>query len=270
MPSRMPSGLVGDPHRLKALILSRPSVVEEGFRVLDVDLGAGAAGPVDVVGADSAGCLALLAVAGREGLDAALLRLIDQHLWATEQHDLLHRLYASAGFAPDGPLRCLLLAPAFTEAFLRRLSLFTVPVTALLVRPAPAGGETDLLIEPAAPIFCLEEPAPRISRLERPEGATARTDLDRPRPDRASSDHGSADRVHSDPVSSDNPSSDDTIPVAVAAELVAPTDLDRDEVLEAFLKEGDAAGPFETLTAEELEEFERFDRHRRQRDRNPA
>jgi hypothetical protein len=270
MPSRIPSGLVGDPHRLKALILSRPSVVEEGFRVLDVDLGAGAAGAVDVVGADGAGCLALLAVAGRDGLDAVLLRLIDQHLWATEQRGLLHRLYASAGLAADGPLRCLLLAPAFTESFLRRLSLFTVPVTALLVRPIPAGGETEVLIEPAAPIFGLEEPAPRISRRERPEESSTRTALDRPRSDRASADHGSADRAPTDPVSSDSASSDDTIPVAVAAELVAPADLDRDEVLEAFLKEGDAAGPFETLTAEEMEEFERFDRHRRQRDRNPA
>ena len=265
MPSRIPSGLVGDPHRLKALILSRPSVVEEGFRVLDVGLGAGATGAVDVVGADGAGCLALLAVARPDGLDAALLRLIDQHLWATEQRDLLHRLYASAGLAADGPLRCLLLSPAFTESFLRRLSLFTVPVTALLVRSVPAGGETEVLIEPAAPIFGLEEAPSRNSRRERPEESATRTDLDRPPPDRAS-----ADRAPTDPVSSDSPSSDDTIPVAVAAELVAPADLDRDEVLEAFLKEGEAAGPFETLTAEEMEEFERFDRHRRQRDRNPA
>src|SRR5438445_510512 len=138
MPSRTPSGLVGDPHRLKALILSRPSVVEEGFRVLDVDLA-----------------------------------------------------------------------------------------------------------EAAAPT----------SRLERQDESTTRT-----APAPSSSDEPPSDRS----------SSDDTIPVAVTAEIVAPADPERDDVLEAFLKEGGAAGPFETLTAEELEEFERFERHRRQRDRNPA
>src|SRR5437867_42645 len=159
MPPRIISGLVVDPDRLKALILSRPSVVEEGFRVLDVDLGAGAAGVIDVVGVDASGSPALVAVAGRGGQDAALLRLLDQHLWASAQRDLLQRLYAAAGLAPDRALRCLLLAPAYTESFLRRLALFTVPVTALLVRPLPSHGEADVLIEPAAPIFGLGEVA---------------------------------------------------------------------------------------------------------------
>jgi len=233
MPSRIATGPVGDPDRLKALILSQPALVEGGFRVLDVDLMAGPAGPIDIVGAGPSGSLAILAVA-RGDNDAALLRFLDQYLWATEQRDLLGRLYAGSGVAGDGPVRCLLLAPSFTHAFLRRLALLAAPVTPLLARAIPGGGERGVLIEPAAPIFGIAIP-----------GAEEAHDSTEP--------------------ATGSPEAGEERPVAVAAEIVAEVETGRDDPLEAFLQETNAADPFETLTAEEMEEFERFDRHRRER-----
>ena len=238
MPSRIATGPAGDPDRLKALILSQPALVEGGFRVLDVDLMAGPAGPIDIVGAGPSGSLAILAVA-RGDNDAALLRLLDQYLWATDQRDLLRRLYAGSGVAGDRPMRCLLLASSFTHAFLRRLALLAAPVTPLLARAIPGGGERGVLIEPAAPIFGIALPG-------------------------AEEADGSTEPVIASP-SAESPEAAEERPVSVAAEIVAEAEAGRDDPLEAFLLETNAADPFETLTAEEMEEFERFDRHRRER-----
>src|SRR5437899_4543040 len=122
MPSRIATAIVGEPHRLKALIVADPSIIEDGFRILDRDLRAGPSGVIDLVGVDRSGCLCLVGVA-REDADAALLRLLDQHLWAADQHDLLRRLYAGSGLVADLPGRCVLFAPAFGPSLLRRLPL---------------------------------------------------------------------------------------------------------------------------------------------------
>ncbi len=244
VPSRIPSGPPVDPDRLKALIVSAPSTLEEGFRVLDVDLAAGRAGTIDILGLDRSGALTLLAVSSGD-LDLAMLRLLDQQIWIADQRDLLRRIHEQAALDMERPVRALLLSPTFTERFLRRLELLKQPVTALLARPVPAAGKNVLLIEDAAPIFGLAA-AESFAVTERP----AEERRERPR--------------------AFEPRADREVAVPVTAELVVDQDGDAEALPDPFPEETDPSDPFETLSTQELDEFDRFERERRLRRRSPA
>jgi hypothetical protein len=297
LPSRSATGRAGRPDGLKALLLTDPTAIEEGLRVLDIDLMAGPAGTIDVLGLDGAGCLAILAVAEGDP-DAALLRLLDQCSWAGDQRALLERLYSPNGLVVGSPIRCLLLAPSFTHAFLRRLSLVAVEVTPYLARQVFLRGERAVLVEPALEIFGLEPVRGRARVAERrgtagagsaiaggasPE-AMARREV-APSPDSAPLEAAPLEEVAFETASS--PVSFETRPLdgdegdgkgwpaellqdrrrplpADLADLVLPrTPASPPETLEEI----EPAGIFESLNAEELEEFQRFDRQRRERDR---
>lgn len=242
MPSRIPSGPPVDPDRLKALIVSVPSTLEAGFRVLDVDLAAGRAGIIDILGIDRSGALTLLAVSSGD-LDLALLRLLDQQIWIADQSDLLRRIHQQAAVDLQRPVRALLLSPTFTERFLRRLELLKQPVTALLARPVPAAGKNVLLIEEATTIFGLAAVEP-FAATARP-GETYREPL---------ADAG-RERL---------------VAVPVTAELVVDQDGGVDSLPDPFPEGTEPSEPFEILSTEELDEFDRFERERRLRKRSPA
>jgi hypothetical protein len=275
MPPRIATPPTGDPDRLKALISERPSIVEDRLRVLDVDLGAGTAGMIDLVCLDRAGALALLGVA-RGDTDRALLELLDQRVWAADQIDLLRRLYSGSGLVADRPIRCILVAPSFSLPFLRRLSILSVPVTPLVARVVPAGAK-GIFFEPVGSILGLDDEPPRM-RDRRDPGRAPVAAFDSP------ADRGDAQERRRDGRSAPRDDEDRAVavedhPVAVA-EIVTEAGEEgpilgadgRPDPLfqEQQGQEGLEPDPFETLTAEELAEFERFDTHRRRRDRSPA
>src|SRR5438093_10426518 len=156
LPSRIASGPTGSPESIRALLRSDPSAIESGFRLFDFDFKTGQAAIIDAIGADRSGRLAIVTIASGD-TEAALARLLDGHLWATDQRDLLGRLYPDRGLKGDDPPRGFLLAPSFTHAFLRRLSLLSVDITPCLARDIDRGDGARLtIVEPAAPLFGLE------------------------------------------------------------------------------------------------------------------
>jgi hypothetical protein len=246
MHARIATGPTGDTERLKSLIRADPSIVEKGLRLLDVDLKTGPTGTIDIVGMDWAGALSLLAFS-RGDLDDALLRLVDQYVWATDNRDLLGRLYAPKGLAADRPIRCLLLAPAFGYLFLRRLALLSLIVTPYVVRRAPNAGDGGLLVASAGSLLGFEEDA-RAETGPDVEGVSAVAIPEAP------------EAVPSEEPAS-VPSQDDAPP---------PWGAPDEPLGDNFAGSIDPAAPFETLTAEEMEEFERFDQHRRRHERRPT
>jgi len=263
LPSRTAPGPNGGPASIKELIRSDPSVLEEGFRILDVDLKSGETGTIDAIGVDRSGALAIVFLAAGDP-EAALVRLLDARIWVADQRDLLERVYGGDGVEFARPIRGLLLAPSFSHAFLRRLALLTLDVTAYLAREMAFKDGRRVAIERAAPLF-------GIARNGVPgngDGAGARSSNGRPFwPDEvlppeedqadAAAPAGGFEPLE-DPVWPDSPDRPPTWerpdhPVEAAArhsaEAVAPPAM------------------FETLTTEELEEFERFERQRRERDR---
>jgi len=246
VPSRDPSGPPVDPDSLKALIVAQPKAFEDGFRVLEVDLSAGRAGIIDILGLDRSGALTLLAVTSGDP-DAVLLRLLDQQVWVADQRDLLRRIHDQAGLDLERPVRALLLSPTFTERFLRRLELFAQPVTALLARVVTVSGQGLLLIEAAAPIFGLAI-GPSFKAAV-PVGPPEER-RERPRPFEAPAER--------------------AVAVPVTAELLVDPNEEAEPLPDPFADEVEPADPFETLTTEELDEFGRFESERRSRRRNPA
>jgi hypothetical protein len=273
MHTRVASGPPGDPVGLKAAILSDPSIVEKGFRILDADLRAGSAGAIDLVGLDRAGALVLIAISANDPGNS-LLRLLDQYLWIIEQRQLLERIYFASGPAPSLPVRCLLLAPGFTHAFLRRLSMLSVDVSPYLARRAPARNGP-WLVEPAAPLFGYglaessaeaDVPSPAIPEAtgdaaERPsliafEDAPPRMDSLAAVPEPAR---------ESEALPGTPPASEALHGLTSAGEGLHGLP-PASESLPGLpvISEAEPGEPFETLTADELEEFERFDRQRRE------
>ena len=262
--------------RLKASLCSEPSLLDPGLHHLDSNLNAGPAGSIDLVMRDRAGSLVLVSVAGRPP-DGALLRLIDQYSWALDQRALLERLYASEGVRPDRPIRALLLAPALSPAFMRRLSLLNFDVTAYLARPVEVRGEPILIVEPAAALFDstpipsqFEESvvAPRAVASEFPAGAMRRDRepavITRTRLEAESAQWPSVEPILDLPEASRGMVS--PLPeVAPEHESREADRSDRDTGSVELPAGLEPAASIETLTTEELEEFARFDRMRRER-----
>ncbi len=269
--------------RLKASLCSEPSLIDPGLHHLDSDLHAGPAGSIDLVMCDRAGSLVLVTLAGRPP-DDALLRLIDQYSWALDQRGLLERLYASRGVHPDRPIRALLIAPALSPAFMRRLSLLNFDMTAYLARPVEVRGESTLVVEPAAALF---DSTPAPSRFEEsmvtpravasgfPAGAVHR-DREPAVITRTRLEVGSAQWPAVEPVLDPPEASRGIVPplpevaaepeVAVANESQQADRSDRETGSVEFPADLEPAASLETLTTEELEEFARFDRMRRGRE----
>lgn len=266
MSSRIATGSIGVHESIRARIRSDPSLLEEGLRILDHDLKAGGAGTVDAIGLDRAGGLVIVALAPAD-LDQALLRILDLHLWSTDQRDLLGRLYAGHSVAVDRPVRFLLLAPAFTHAFLRRLALLPIDVTPLLARDVAFADGARIAIEPAAPLFGLAANPPGKSN-----GREAQTPPASARP------------FWPDEVLPPEAADEKTLSLEPALEAAEPAWPDApddrfpwelpDDPLP--LPEDSPAPPaardsaFETLTAEELQEFARFEELRRERNGRPT
>ncbi len=264
MPSRTAPGSLGGSESIKELIRSRPSILEEGFRVLDVDLKMGNSGLVDAIGVDRGGGLSIV-VLDEGDPDAALVRLLDAQIGAGDQRDLLGRLYAGHGVDLDRPVRGLLLAPSFTHAFLRRLALLTPDITAFLAREIVIDDGPRVVIERAASLF-------GIARTDRPvHGGNGSEPVSskEPRPFwpdgvLPAEDNRAADAPPPAPESGEGPvwpgSADEIPPWHRAGEPV-------DTILEPPSDSAASASVFETLTTEELEEFDRFEQQRRERDR---
>jgi len=264
LPSRTAPGSLGGSESIKELIRSNPSILEEGFRVLDVDLKTGNSGMVDAIGVDRSGGMSIVVLDAGDP-DAALVRLLDAQIWSSDQRDLLGRLYSGHGVNLDRPVRGLLLAPSFTHAFLRRLALLTPDITALLARQVVFEDGSRVVIERAASLFGL---APAVRPAHGGNGSGPRPSKE-PRPfwpdgvlpaedSRAAEASSVAPESGEDPVW---PGPPDEVPPWGRAGDPADTSLEppSDSVAPASV--------FETLTTEEMEEFERFERQRRDRDR---
>lgn len=276
----MTSGPTGSPDSIRALLRSDPSVIEHGFRLFDFDLRAGPTTIIDAIGADRSGRLALIAVSNGDP-DATLARLLDAHLWVADQRDLLGRMYAERGVKGDRPARGFLLAPSFTHAFLRRLSLVSVEVTPCLTRDVSDGNGARLtVIEPAAPIFGLDAvdgnaPANTNDRQPFwPDGVLPSEDLAA----RDALPSGPGISMASEvalPAESASGAGEPILPEEMpwpeAPEERFPWDLDADPSGAAPAPDGPATpGTFESLTAEELDEFDRFERQQRERGRRTS
>ncbi|HEU4403524.1 MAG TPA: hypothetical protein VFT43_15610, partial [Candidatus Polarisedimenticolia bacterium] len=206
-----------------------------------------------------------------------------QYVWARDQHHLLGRLYASQGMAPERPIRCLLLARSFSHAFLRCLSLVSVPVSPYLVRRLPTPRERGILILPAASIFGPDEEdhvagrrsaapadAPTVA-AEQALGAPARRAQTTGEPETlmpAAATHEAARADDGEPPYAEVLEPGDLTHLDALVGAEALSDPDSLPELPAL---GSATGdPIENLTAEELDEFERFDRQRRERGRRSS
>jgi hypothetical protein len=291
----MISGPTGSPESIRALLRSDPSVIEQGFRLFDFDFKTGPSAMIDAIGADRSGRLTIVAVSNGDP-EAALTRLLDAHVWVADQRDLLGRMYSDRGVKDDRPARGFLLAPSFTHAFLRRLSLMSVEVTPCLARDVQDGNGARLtIIEPAAPIFGLEAVEKRAStepeRDDRqpfwPEGV-----LPSAEPAPYGNRSVATEAPSSDAVSqTDEPVPLEEMPWPDAPEERFPWELDAEapgglpveaEVVEDAQEsirrpaatplpdEPAPPGTFEALTVEELDEFERFERQRRERGRRTS
>ena len=271
----MTSGPTGSPESIRALLRSDPSAIEHGFQLFDFDLKTGPSAMIDAIGADKSGRLAIIAVSNGDP-DAALARLLDAHIWAADQKDLLGRMYSDRGVKDDRPARGFLLASSFTHAFLRRLSLVSVEVIPCLARDVSDGNGARLtVIEPAAPIFGLDAVggrAPEDTDHRQPFWPEGVLPSERPA---ARNEISSA----SEPASADEagaraaePAPLEDMPWPDAPEERFPWELDADSPGATALPEGPAPpGTFESLTADELDEFDRFERQRRERgNRSPS
>ena len=252
MPASTDTGPIDTPTNLIDLIRCDPDAVEPGLRLVEIEFTAGDAGHVDLVGVDRHGVLTLLAVAATSP-DDALLRLLDGYRWASDQYSLLAMACSlDRGPAPAGPdfrpdIRLLLLAPGFSHGFLYRLPLLTVPITPLLARRVSLGGESRLLVEPAAALFGLRT-ADTPAWEESPPPAATRSF------DRHIVDH----------------TLDGILPPETPLEEAERTareslgDLRSIDVpFASVLTPADRELFTETLTSEELEEFEQFEHQRR-------
>ena len=275
MPSRIGNGSTVNPESIQALIRSRPSSLESGLRLLEFDIRTGPGTTLDAIGVDGAGGLAMVAVAA-EGPEPALVRLLDGHVWAADQRDLLERLYAGRGLRVDRPSRGFLLASSFTHSFLRRLSLLSVSITPCLAREIERGEEPRLtIVEPARPIFGLDggEPSsPVVASKESrqpfwPEGVLpTETHVSRGSPSVPVLDESMPwpdtmdDRFPWD--------TEEALPIGSADDRGGPRSLAQEPLPPGVAPPADdpvPGGTFETLTIEELEEFERFERQRLER-----
>jgi hypothetical protein len=296
LPSRIAIGPTATPESIRGLIRSDPSVVEPGLRLFDFNLQTGTM-VLDAIGVDRSGRLAIVAVSPGDP-EPALARLLDGHLWAADQCDLLKRLYSERGMKGDHPARGFLLAPSFTHAFLRRLSLLSVEITPCLARTVDGGeGSRLTIIEPAASLFGLE-PDPALGRagaqpVDRqpfwPEGVLP-ADETLPRGGRPRApDAVEAPEI---PALAASPDRDEAMPWPDTAEERFAWDIDPAATPESAPAERGGAvtttdalpspeetplpdepappGAFETLSIDEMEEFERFERQRRERGRRSS
>ena len=168
MPARIATSPVDDLDGLKALLQATPETIEQGFRILEIDLPSGEVGPIDALGVDRGGALVVLSLSSPEP-DVALSRLLDQFNWVTDQRHLLARAYSldppdPTSAADTSSVRCLLLAGGFSQQFLKRLDLIRVPVTPYLVRRVEWNDENGFLVEPAAGFYGLDRQEPRPER----------------------------------------------------------------------------------------------------------
>lgn len=277
MSSRIATGPIGVSESIRARVRSNPSSLEEGLRLLDYDLKAGEAGTADAIGLDRAGGLVIVSIAPAD-LDHALPRILDLHAWSTDQRDLLGRLYAGHGMKADRPVRFLLLAPAFTHAFLRRLALLPMEVTPLLAREVVCEDGARIVIEAAAPLLGLAAQSSGRSQAREVRGPSP---TGRPFwPDEVlPADDGDGKSLSLEPVlEAGDPawpdSPDDRFPWEVPVDpLPLPADppadpladLPADSPADSPAPEAVLDPAFETLTVEEMQEFARFERQRRER-----
>ena len=278
MPSRVATGSSSTPESIRALIRSDPSVIQQDLRLFDFDIRTGPTASLDAIGVDRSGSLALVVIATGDP-EAALARMLDGHLWAADQRDLLGRLYAERGVDGDRLAIGFILSPSFTHHFLRRLSLLSVRVTPCLAREIDAGnGDRRAIVEPAVTLFGLDSVEPRAQaeagREGRqpfwPEGVlpSAETMSRGIRPVLADAEDASgtpaptmAPEQAADMPWPDGPEERFPWEIDEAGAQPAPTPSDAEPAL---------PGTFETLTIEELEEFERFERQRLDRGRGSS
>jgi hypothetical protein len=278
LPSRIVTGTTGSPDSIRALIRSDPSIIQQGLRLLDFDVRTGPATSLDAIGVDQSGSLALIVIASSDA-EAALPRLLEAHLWAADQSYLLGRLYAGRGVASDGPAHGFLLAPSFTHAFLRRLSLLSVRVTPFLARDVAGGdGSRRAIVEAASPVFGLvtaEEPGPaEAGRGDRhafwPDGVLPSNDpaahAARPVPADPGNPPGAPSLIEFAEPADEMPwpdAPDERFPWDTAEPGPSPAPAPPED-------EPVPGSTFETLTREELDEFERFERQRLERGRRSS
>ena len=282
MSSRIATHATGGPDSIRALIRSDPSVIQQGLRLLDFDIRTGSGGSLEAIGVDGSGSLALVVIA-RESPEEALARLLDGHLWAADQRDLIGRLYAGRGVDGDREARGFLLASSFTHGFLRRLSLLTAPVTPFLARVVGGGdGSGRAIVEPAAPLFgfaVVEGRAPSgAGPNDRqpfwPEGVLPSDETDSRGAGPVAAGTAAAPGI---PAWTEVPGQAQEMPWPDAPEARFPWEIVDGAPEDAAANEGPPAAPlpppddqgpagqFETLTIEEMDEFERFERQRLER-----
>jgi hypothetical protein len=132
---------VKDIGQLEKLIADNVEGIEPGLKVVDSRLLLGQAA-IDLVGVDSRGSLALIALdfTAHEGL---LLRVMDAYSWCLEFPDTVRRLYPTAQVSTARPPRILFIVERLTDSFLRRIKqLSFLEIDCLEFRHLEVNGES--------------------------------------------------------------------------------------------------------------------------------
>lgn len=260
------TGPESGPAALRDLLLRNPSLLEEGLRVLETDLDAAPFGRIDFFGADARGAPVLVLLSDGDS-DAALVRLLDQSAWVRTRLVLFARAFPGAGLVPGLPARGFLVAPAFSPAFFDRLPLLGMEVVPCIARGAASLPPGAVFLERAAALL---EAGAVTTAWRTPEPAawpaadpTAWPATEVPPDPPAEAARGAAAAPPADTAVAGGDGEAEVLPP-----LDPVFDADAVPVLPpeppiGFAGEIRPAEPFETLTAEELEEFDRFEQIRR-------
>lgn len=143
-------------------------MIEEGLRILDAHLRAGAHGLVDLLAIDARSDFVLLALKG-DADDDFLGRIEKQHAWVTAQVPFLRMLYGTISACLLRPPRVIALADDFSSQLMRASQSSPLPLACYVYDLFQAGDRTLLCLEPTdetmepamlseAPDRCAPEP----------------------------------------------------------------------------------------------------------------
>ncbi len=170
---------IEDAAKLQMLVAENIDAIEPGLVVLDSRLILGHA-TIDVIGADAAGALVLIA-AGITANEEMLLKAVEAYSWCREYPESLERLYPSCVISDERPPRLMFVVERMPDAFQRKIRQLGFPeVDCVEFRLLDVEGASAVYFEPILKIrraiAAPDRPAPRIETPAPEAGAAATGD----------------------------------------------------------------------------------------------
>ncbi len=148
----------GDGRDMAALVTDSLEAVEPGLEVLRSGALVGEA-RIDLIARDARGGLVLVVV-GHIADDDMLVRVLEGSACCRDSPDALRHL-SGVGWEETPPVRAILVAERFPDAFLRKLTLLDLPVRCVGLWPVEVDGTATVCVEP---VSALEETDPRVDQ----------------------------------------------------------------------------------------------------------